>query len=290
MHHASCSTADYILILMSVLFKLRLILILFVVGLMPPHESYSQTIPDLEAQLAERCEKLGQYYNQVREFRTQPKKSLRYADSLAQVSELMKRYLMKTLPKLAVSLDAHITVPENIWVVTSADKKLRSWAWDTKTGNSKPKIMMLLEYATATGPKIVDARQTGVEEYAPDWYDTIYTVTGADGKTYYLPFVNSQYTTDDVAQRIDAFAIEGIKLNKSIALFQKEKRPMHSVGIKYNYFKNYSKTLDRERYKIKFSKDLKTLTVPVLIGDSTTAAVDSYVFDGAHYVLAGPHH
>ncbi|HYM36532.1 MAG TPA: hypothetical protein VET48_14125 [Steroidobacteraceae bacterium] len=206
-------------------------------------------------------------------------------DSLSGASEQLRSYLLETLPKTTGSLTENIQAPESMWVVTSPDKKLREWAWDTKTGGSMPEIIMLLEYQTPHGLAVTDPHDTTQEGNTPDWFDTIYTVHSKSGHTYYLPIISSQYSTKDVGSRIEAYEIVGDKLNTTVNLFRTPKKELHSIAINYDYFSNYSDALSRERFRIKLSPDAQILTIPVVVGDSVTAGTLKYIFDGERYVF-----
>lgn len=251
--------------------------------------SSAQSLQSLESTLARSFDRINECYRLGRQFRVDPEKSAAYADSLREASEDLRRYLLQALPLIPESIDAPIATPENLWLTTSADTKLRTWAWDTKTGGEQPQIVMLFEYRTASGVKVVDLRPTGATGYAPDWYDTIYTVTTRQGETYYIPFVNSQFTASKVAQRLDAYTISEGLLRKGARLFQTTGGPAHSIELRYDYFKNYSEKLGRERFKIKFSNTMQTLSVPVAIGDSLTSSNRLFEFDGNRYIETPQH-
>jgi hypothetical protein len=241
-----------------------------------PHFVQSQSLPSLHAHLTASFDRIGECYRLSRQERTIPGKTEAYIDSLNMASEELRSYLMRTLPLIPESISDTMAVPEGLWVNTSADKNFRAWSWDTKTGGEKPKIVMLFEFATPNGLAVVDSRLNGATDYAPDWYDTIYAIQSLNGVPFYMPLVNSQFTASDVAQRVDAFVINAGKLTSPPAFFRTANGPTHSIEIKYNYFKNYSEKLGRE---------LQTVTVPIVVGDSVTSGVQRYEFEGTRYVL-----
>ena len=226
---------------------------------------------------------MADYFRLSREERTEAGKTEAYMDSLSQASDNLRSYLIKTLPKIPSSLTDSIHAPEALWVVSSDNNRLREWAWDTKTGGSMPEIIMLIEYKTPNGIRVVDPHDKSQEGNTPDWFDTIYTVHSLSGHTYYLPIISSQYSVSNVGSRIGAYEIQGEKLNTHADLFHTPKKALSEIAINYDYFTNYSDALGRERYKIKLSPDSKTLTIPVVIGDSVTSGKLRYEFDGEQY-------
>jgi hypothetical protein len=207
-------------------------------------------------------------------------------DSLELANAYLEMYLEKNLAKIPITLTARIPESLGINVVTSSDRKLRFWSWDTHMGGSMPQIQELAEYVTQNGVEIIDP-QVRNDPNQDSWIDKIRTVHTNSGQTIYLAISGWQGDGMHVGEQVNAYAIKDSKLT-DIPFFKAKKGLLSSISY-------YSATGRRNRFK--FHDDGKTFLVPLARYASAEAKKNDevtmtsrslrYEFDGNYYVYRG---
>lgn len=222
-----------------------------------------------------------------------------FIDSQFAANEQLRQYLLSTLPLVPSSISAKLNVPYSMIVATSADNKIRQWAWNTWLGGTWPHYEMLLEYQTANGTVVIDPNENFDRDGEGNngfWIDTIYMVRTKSGKTVYLPVFQHKFSTSSAAQSIEAWMIEGNKLNRSVEFFKTPQKMLSSIFVEYNYFSNYDYEEGGQRNVIRLSPDGKTLMIPLVEEEKFEEGPIEYVvqkgslkyeFDGGRFVYKG---
>jgi hypothetical protein len=206
-----------------------------------------------------------------------------YRDSLYNLSEYLEIYLRSYLPRFAESVSADVPVDLGVTVVTSPDKKLREWSWDSYTGGSCPNIYELVEYATPKGTSTFDLMDIPPEQDLHNHaYDTIFTVVRSDGKTIYLPLQWWKADGMNSGQTLSAWIIEDTSL-KRVKLFRTKKSDLSEITYQWPV---QDENDAQERVGITVEGD--RLWVPLLDKrDKPTDKSILYTFDSTHFVFTG---
>ncbi len=209
--------------------------------------------------------------------------------ALSEASSKFNDYLFATLPKIPESLTMKMHVG-GLWIATSSDHKIRSWAWDTHTGGSMPEIGELIEFSTSKGIQVIDPNVHN-EGNQDSWIDTILTVHTQSSRTYYLPISGWQGDGMHVGEQVNAYEIKDTTLNTEVPLFRTKK------GNLTNSISYYSDRESANRNRFRLSPDGSTFFVPVARFlskhdrergyASLTSKSLRYEFDGEHFVYRG---
>jgi hypothetical protein len=209
-------------------------------------------------------------------------------DSLLEIANgNLYEFLDTTLSKIpqSISMKMHI---EGLWVATSADHKLRSWAWNTYMGGSMPQISELVEFETPKGIQVVDPFANVEGGNDGTWIYKIRTVHTKSGHTCYLVISGSQGDGRHVGEQVDTYEIQGTKLNMNVPIFQTKKGLLSEISY------SSDPTISNVHNQFKFSADGRTFLVPLgYLKDKENYSVRltkkslRYVFDGEHFVYQG---
>jgi len=200
-------------------------------------------------------------------------------DSLATVNIRILRQIAKfgtnnpaflnySFPSLSMYMD----------VVSSKDKKFRIYSWDTYTGGTMHEYYAIAQFLVSTGKVYTKFLTDTTGDIAGLWYSQIYTFKNKE-KTYYFSIGNGKYSTMDLAQEVNVFTIEGIRLIAAPII--KTKNGLTSIiHVDYNLFLLTDKT-DRS---ISFEESKKELKIPLVDekGKMTTRNI-VYKFNGTYF-------
>jgi hypothetical protein len=207
-------------------------------------------------------------------------------DSLELANAYLEMYLEKNLARIPHTLSARISENVGINVVTSSDRKLRFWSWDTQMGGSMPQIDELAEYSAQNGIKIIDPHVRN-DPNQDSWVDKIRIMHTNSGQTVYLAISGWQGDGMHVGEQVNAYAIKDSELT-SIPLFKTKKGVLSSISY-------YSARGRRNHFK--FRDHGRTFLVPLARYAGATAKKNDevtmtsrslrYEFDGNHYLYQG---
>lgn len=165
-------------------------------------------------------------------------------------------------------------------IVTSEDSLFRIYSWDTWTGGTMHYYNIIYQFR--------DNGKVFIE--VPEWeegdgggfFSQIFSLrTGS--KSYYLAVGNSQYSTKDHSQWIQAFTINKGKLGKDVKLIRTAKGFTNRISFEYNFFSVVDRP-DRPLKLIKYDKAKKIIYIPVVNGDGTvTNKFIQYKFTGVYF-------
>jgi len=205
-------------------------------------------------------------------------------DVLADENEIFK----KKLYKLTAQDPASLTYPFNklreqeVYIVTSPDKKFRIYSWDTMTGGTMHFFDNVFQFQS--GKKVFSLAPKYLTEQAESgpWYSELYEIDIADKKAYFgiyhLILSNSQ-----IFQAVKAFTIENNKLNDKFELFNSGSSRLNEINFEFNFFS----VVDRKERPVKlieYNPKTKILKIPVVLDDGkVTKRFITYKFTGRYF-------
>ena len=171
---------------------------------------------------------------------------------------------------------------ENIHIVSSSDKLLRIYSWNTWEGGTMAKFENLFHYQSngKMYSKIIKSNDSN-RTYTP-FYSRIYTIEH-NNRTYYLCVYEGVHSTQDASQSIKIIELENDKI-KEVPLFKSGKNLISAIELNYNYF-SVEDTI-RPLELIKYNEKKKEILIPVLDkkGDVTKNYL-TYLFNNTYFEL-----
>ncbi len=260
----------------------RFFSILFLVSLSIPTYSLAQTLDDIKARLEVSYKRIWKFYKST---------EAGSSDSLMNENIRLKDYLLATLPKVPESLTAYF--PKNEFagkmdVVTSPDKKFRQWSWNTLMGGTMPWLWQIYQYQTSDGIKVFCSEDVDINNLSNDSFDTIFSVVGISGVTYYLPVIGWMGDTRNAGRTLIAFIIKDSTLVFGVELFKTKKGFVNKIPISYSS-QDEAITWDYvQKHSFRLENNGRTLLVPLINKHyKMTSKHLQYDFDGEYFVYKG---
>ncbi|MEQ1603366.1 MAG: hypothetical protein ABL999_00705 [Pyrinomonadaceae bacterium] len=206
-------------------------------------------------------------------------------------NRLLKQKLMKYGRRASTLKYDFNGLADKLYVATSKDGKFRIYSWDTESGGSMKFFDGVYQYQTAKGKvyaKAFVSRGNG----ARGFYSQVFQVDLGKTKAY-LANSNLILSNSLMHQDIEAYAIEGEKLNTNLRLIRTTTAMRNSVGFDYDFFS----VVDRPERPIRlFSYDeaKKQLRFPIVLEDKkfpnggrVSNRYITYRFNGKYFVKVG---
>lgn len=168
-----------------------------------------------------------------------------------------------------------------LYMVTSADSKLRAFSWDNNYGGTMHEFVTFIQYIDNQG--ISHAKPLESIEFAT----SLFTTTIQD-KPLYLLVTTGIYSTGDSSEILNLYRIDGDKLVEPKLIKTKEGLT-NTLGFEFDFFS----VVDRPERPIKlfeFDDKSKTIRFPVVVQDKelmygkVTNRKIRYQFDGQYFV------
>jgi hypothetical protein len=171
---------------------------------------------------------------------------------------------------------------EYLDIVTTKDKSLRIYSWDTHTGGTMHIFFAVAQYLGAD-KKIHTQSLSDSSEGDPGlWYSDVYTFTNS-GKKFYFCVGDGVYSTHDLAVQVDVYTVKGNRLTPA-PIIKTQKGLTHSIHVSYDLFNLNGKT----DHSIVFDESTKQLKIPVVDTKGKMYKKDIiYKFTGEYFVRAG---
>jgi hypothetical protein len=243
---------------------------------------YIVHVPDTSAQsVSSLTKKIDAMISHINELESNSRDGS--VDALGKATDKLVRYLEKTLPRIPASLSAPVTL-ENGWVATSADHTMRIWSWNTLLGGSMPAMENVVEFKTLHGIEVAEINTAG-DWPGNAWFDTIFTVNMADGRTCYLPRAIWKGDGRHSGRSLQTVMIADTGLRTNIDLFPPSQ--------------------DEAKYSSELSTGCEDCPVPQILSrdngrtilysrtggplrEIITSEMDVYTFNGKRYVASAP--
>ncbi len=155
-------------------------------------------------------------------------------------------------------------------IISSDDKNLRIYSWNTETGEGRDKYHTIIEYKTSAGYKAVAA--TDEHEY---------TQILTAGKNFYLCVYGHILSDKDAMKGIRVLSISNNKPEPQNIIRTATELTDH-IEYTYDYSANFSFKTMKETNVIHLEK--QSLYIPEVSGGNMTGKWLVYVFDGKEFV------
>ena len=212
-------------------------------------------------------------------------------DSLQVTNTALLEYLKST----AINNPSILIAPfkgldkTNIHIVSSADKKIRVFWWNTATGGTCRFYNAILVYRIGKSSlelKVLnDISKDNYDHNDPgEFYLNIYTFHTLDGKTIYLFEGMAIEWSSCFAFDMQAYAIRNGRLIDDVPFFKTQTRRFNTIGFETDYSANVNRDAP-DHVEFKMSKDNKTLYVPLIKDNGRiTNKFLVYKFNGHQFV------
>ncbi|WP_143309144.1 hypothetical protein [Chitinophaga vietnamensis] len=171
---------------------------------------------------------------------------------------------------------------KGLQIVTSKDKHLRIYSWDTEMGGTMRFFSNVYQYQSDGKVFSLNPHANDDKLHAAAAYVAIYTLEN-QGKTYYLGVYNAVYSNKDAYQGIKVFAISNNQLSDSVRLIKTKTGIKNQLSFAYDFFSVVDRK-ERPIHLITFDPDTQTISLPVVKPDGTvTEKYIQYKFTGEYF-------
>jgi hypothetical protein len=209
-------------------------------------------------------------------------------DKLEKNSDSLKKALLKYGKRVDILAYAFPKLGDRAYVVTSRDKRLRIYSWDTESGGTMHNFDNVFQYQGKSGKVYTWTRTEDSEGDAGAFYHQMFQADTPAG-TVYLGVSTFIGSTSMAGQSIRAYKINGEKLDTAAKVIKTRSGVTDSVGFGYDFFS----VVDHPERPIRlFSYDetRKSFRFPIVIEDGKTPQgrvtnrYITYRFDGKYFV------
>lgn len=146
---------------------------------------------------------------------------------------------------------------KRLYIITSEDKKLRFYVWDTELGGTMKSFDQIIQYSSSGKVQTL---------YDKGQSDTPYFVseiikTNINNQKYYLVISNGIFSTKDQSQAIQAYTIRNNKLIDTDKVFKTKTKTINRIEAQFDFFSVVDRP-ERPLKLIKFNQD--KLYIPVV--------------------------
>lgn len=178
-----------------------------------------------------------------------------YRDSTEKFNTDFTDYIKQNPSTFHYSFKKLDSIP-GIYVITSANGRVRLYSWDTQSGGTMHFYRTICQWES-NGKVFTDA-PVYEEGNCGSFCSAIYTVQG----TYYLIVNNSIFSNKDMSQSITACIIKNNDL-VPIDLFKTKKEKLSFIDVEFDFFSVVDRP-ERPLKLIKYDEKTKTLFIPVV--------------------------
>ncbi len=185
-------------------------------------------------------------------------------DSLLYYSNRMDQYMHDWIGNDATTISypfEKLVKTNTCKVHTSDDGNFRIYSWDTWTGGTMTFFHNLFQYKTATAVRTM-MQQSDVSD-PQNFCSAIFTLKTPENKTYYLVITNGKYSTKDMSQTIQVFAIHNDALDDQVKLIKTKSGLQHAISYEYDFFGNKDRLIYPDQL-IRYDKKQKIIFIPVV--------------------------
>ncbi len=209
-------------------------------------------------------------------------------DSLDKANDDLYQYLLRICVRAPATLKEELpkAMRNKMTMVSSQDKKLKLYSWDSRMGGSNHYYENIAQYQTPDGVRAVDMRDSMTQDRGSD-FEGIATIYSWSGKAIYLVRDYRILSARSRQERIRAFVLTDGRL-KQLPLFKIRSERTHEISIIYDQIKTSRRFPLKYMPEIHLSLDRQRLYVPsVANDDEMTGRYYVYEFDGEQFVYHG---
>ncbi|MDD2368891.1 MAG: hypothetical protein PHQ90_06275 [Sulfuricurvum sp.] len=207
------------------------------------------------------------------------------SDSIEDVSEQLSQEIIDLISSNPETLEYDFKKLVNtLKIITSDDKKLRFYSWDTQTGGSMHFYKNIIQYQTENG---VQTHVPETKEDDPQSYcSAIYTVK-IKQQPQYLVITNGVYSSSDLRQSVLAYTISNTGKLEDASIFKTKSKTMnHKIDVDFDFFSVVDRP-ERPLKLITYNKQTGILTLPLVDGKNVTSKNINYRFNGKYLEYYG---
>lgn len=176
-----------------------------------------------------------------------------------------------------------------MYVATSKDGRFRIYSWDTNTGGSMKFFDGVFQFQSRRG-RVYSQSFSGAGTGDPrGFYSQVFQFDTGKQRVY-MAISNSIFSTSQMRQDLNVFAIEGERLNTNVRLIRTTTALRDSVGFEFDFFS----VVNRPERPVKlffWEEGKKQFRFPVVLADRkfpnggrVTSRFITYRFNGREFV------
>jgi len=143
---------------------------------------------------------------------------------------------------------------DKLYIITSEDKKLRFYVWDTGMGGTMISFDQIIQYSSNGKVKTIYTSDT-------HYFVSEIMMASINNQTYYLVIFNGIFSNKDQAQAIQAFTIRNGKLIDTDKIFKTKTKSINRIDADFDFFS----VVDRPERPLKLIKfEQNKLYIPVV--------------------------
>jgi len=208
-------------------------------------------------------------------------------DSIYAMNDSLVEYLLNVAPQQPGILKRKPVLAEDadMNIITSEDKKLAIYCWNSHTGTSDFYNAIAL-YETTEGVKplkIANASDAKEMQKASGEFYNVIGVNSDKGDSYYIFLARVKMPENNMLNIMTAYVLADNQL-KTVELFSGGPSSGKFITYIYDYMSNYDFEKMKEIHTVHLSKNGKKLYVPEVANNQMTGKWQVYNFDGSKFV------
>lgn len=166
-------------------------------------------------------------------------------------SEELKKFISENPETLSFDFKK---LKDKLYIITSEDKKLRFYVWDTGMGGTMISFDQIIQYSSNGKVKTI------YKPNSPYFVSEIIKVP-INNQTYYLVIFNGIFSNKDQSQAVQAFALRNGKLVDTDKVFKTKTKNINRIEAEFDFFS----VVDRPERPLKLIKfEQNKLYIPVV--------------------------
>jgi hypothetical protein len=238
----------------------------------------------LSGQDLRRIEKmLVRQYEQMEAYRRDNK-----WDSLGLANTRFKSNLLANLRNVPATFTYPFNaLQEKIEIVSSSDKKLRAYSWNTLQGGTMRDYKAIIQYEDQFGLVRTYYQTSENEANRPvEYVDTIFTIESSKSKLYIIIW-QGIYSSKDIGIHLGGYQLDQTMLVDSIPCFKRREETLSRLSIEYDYLSSMGKP-GWEIPLIRYDQKNRQLIIPVMDERGIiTPKREIFQFDGKQFTSIG---
>ncbi len=177
------------------------------------------------------------------------------------VSSRFSEEFKQFITEHAETIDADFkNLSKDIHIVTSEDKMLRIYSWDTQEGGTMKFFDRIIQYKS--GDNVYTYSEVPQEGDSGAFTIAIHSIE-IQNKKYYLVVDYAIGSTKDHAQSVQAYTIDKGKLNNQVKIFKTSKELLNTIHFYFDFFSVVDRK-ERPIQLIQYNDKKKCLYIPVV--------------------------
>jgi len=200
-------------------------------------------------------------------------------DSLGEENDKFSKTLIDYTSKFPSTITQQFKsfYDSGLGIVSSADKRLRIYFWDTGMGGTQVDYSNVIQYKKGQKTNSNEVVWKENTRKTPA-YDTIYTLK-RNKRTYYLAIYTAKMSSQEYIHGVQVFSIENDTLNDNVKLI-KTSAGLHSM-LEFSYVEDYQ---GNDGAEILYDEKSAILKIPVVLENGkANGNYITYKFTGQYF-------